>query len=80
MTAWEALRAASTLVVGTAWELLTSPKTGGAGLVINDGVHVEVAAMEVEATVADAAITAELADTAVVAEVSTAAIEVEVYE
>lgn len=39
MTAWEALKAASSLAIGTAWELLTSPKTGS-GTVLNDGYTV----------------------------------------
>lgn len=41
MTAWEALKAASSLAFGTAWELLTSPKTGS-GTVLNDGYAVSL--------------------------------------
>ena len=49
MSAWDALKAASSLLVGTAWELLTNPKTGGTGVVINDGYTVSLGeAMQLE--------------------------------
>lgn len=38
MTAWAMLLASSSLAVGTAWQLISSPKLGGGGLVVNDGV------------------------------------------
>ena len=44
MSAWDALLAASSLLVGDAWALITNPKTGGsgAGVVINDGYTVSL--------------------------------------
>jgi len=48
MTAWQKLLACSQLLAGTAWELISSPKTGSAGVVINDGVTVEVNTMDIE--------------------------------
>lgn len=43
MNAWQRLLAASSLAIGTAWDLITHPKTGGAGLVVNTGVTASVA-------------------------------------
>jgi hypothetical protein len=37
MTAWQRLLAASSLVLGTAWDLITHPKAGGAGVIVNNG-------------------------------------------
>lgn len=42
MTAWAKLLAASQLLAGTAWQLISSPKVGGAGLIVNDGVTAEI--------------------------------------
>lgn len=76
MTAWANLLAASALPSGTAWALLTNPKQGG--LVVNDGVAVEVVDMQVavevmlepvEATIEDNQIVVELDDVGIGAEV-----------
>lgn len=40
MTAWEALKAASRLAAGTAWQLLTNPRLGGQ--VVGDGVSASI--------------------------------------
>lgn len=58
MTAWSNLLAKSSIAVGTAWEHLTSILAGGSGVVVNDGVTVEVDEMTVEATVEDLSVDA----------------------
>lgn len=87
MTAWAKLLACSQLLAGTAWQLISSPKTGGTGLVVNDGVAVEieidaaqaeVADMQIEVAVNAAPVTAEVQQDAVAVEVATAPIEVEI--
>ena len=37
MNAWQRLLAASSLAVGTAWDLITHPNTGGSGSTYNTG-------------------------------------------
>lgn len=87
MTAWEKLLAASSLLAGTAWQLIGSPKTGGAGLVVNDGVAVELSdaslyaeiePMQIEVELAEPTVTVDLADMAITAEISPEPIEVEI--
>jgi hypothetical protein len=79
MTAWAALLAASSLSSGTAWQLLNSPRQGS-GVVVNDGIAAEVAAMEVVAEMQDAPTVAEVLDTAIDAVVTVGPIEVEISE
>lgn len=79
MTAWQKLLACSQLLAGTAWQLISNPKTGGAGVVMNDGISVEVASMEIDVEV-QAEIEVELQLNPVEVEVSTAPIEVEICE
>lgn len=43
MTAWTRLLAASSLAIGTAWDLITHPKTGGSGTVIVNGATIALA-------------------------------------
>lgn len=43
MTAWQRLLAASSLAIGTAWDLITHPKTGCAGTVVSNGATVSIA-------------------------------------
>lgn len=43
MNAWQRLLAASSLAIGTAWDLITHPKTGGAGTVISNGATASIA-------------------------------------
>ena len=38
MSAWAKLLATSSLAFGTAWDLITHPKTGGAGTIVVDKV------------------------------------------
>jgi len=42
MSAWAKLLAASSLAFGTAWDLITHPKTGGAGVVVSNGATITV--------------------------------------
>lgn len=78
VTAWELLRAASSLPSGTAWELLNSPKQGG--LVINDGVAVEVQEVLVEAIISTEMIEAIVDDNQIVVELDDTSLEAEVLE
>lgn len=80
MNAWEKLLAASQLTTGSAWDLLSNPKQGGAGLVINDGVAVEVAEMPVEVEVLLEQIEVALGDNTVIVEIEDREVEVEVIE
>ena len=79
MTAWAKLLACSQLASGTAWELISAPKTGGAGVIMNDGISVEIATMEIDVEV-PAEIEVGLQLSPVEVEVSTAPIEVEICE
>ncbi len=51
MSAWTKLLAASSLAIGSAWQLISSPRTGGSGVVVNNGV--QVADIRITTTVAD---------------------------
>ena len=76
MTAWARLLAASSLAIGTAWDLIMHPKTSGAGVVVNDGIEVAVASNSVVVEVSTDAYTAESA-MGVTVEVPSAQIAVE---
>jgi len=89
MSAWAKLLAASSLAFGTAWDLITHPKTGGA--TYNTGVAAElkdaslavnlldqsIAVTSLDATILaesfDIGVTAEACDDGVVVTVTTAA-------
>lgn len=43
MTAWQRLLAASSLAIGTAWDLITHPKTAGEMTVISNGATIAIA-------------------------------------
>lgn len=78
MTAWQKLLAASQLLAGTAWELISNPKTGtGGGVIVNDGVEVEISQEAVIAEIEPMDIELELEETSVKVEVVTENIEVE---
>lgn len=51
MTAWISLLAASQLLAGTAWDLITHPRIGGPVTIHNDGIAVSVADTAVTAVV-----------------------------
>lgn len=80
MTAWEWLKSRSSLLAGSAWDLLTHP-AAGSGVVINDGYFVEMTTMEVETTLLDTPVLVEVPDQSLTVEIpSTGAIEVEIAE
>ncbi len=62
MSAWTKLLAASSLAIGTAWELISSPRTGGTGVVVNNGAV---------AVIDDSALTVALTDSRMVVTVLT---------
>ena len=67
MSAWAKLLASSSLAFGTAWDLITHPKTGGSGVVVNNGCTVSIASNPVQVSIANDArqITLGYASTAV---------------
>lgn len=90
MNAWQKLLAASQLAAGTAWQLISNPKQGvGGGIIVNDGievelpestVEVEITTMQVEIEIAPAQFEVEIVDSTVEVELNTAPIEVEVTQ
>lgn len=52
MNAWQRLLAASSLAIGTAWDLITHPKLGGAGVIVNNGATIQLADGSVTASIA----------------------------
>ena len=79
MNAWQYLLSRSSILVGTAWEHLTSTLVVG-GLTVNDGIAVEVDEMTVEATVEDLAVAASVDLSPVEAQVEDNPIIAEVEE
>lgn len=77
MTAWIKLLAASRLSSGTAWQLISDPKAGG-GVIVSDGIAVDLADSPYEAEFQPMQIDVELSETAVAVEVADTAIEVEI--
>ena len=80
MTAWQRLAALSSLLTGTAWQRLTNPKTTGTGLVVNDGIDVEVDAMTFEIDMEYQAAVIEVAADELSVELNDETITVEVEE
>ena len=76
MNAWQRLLAASSLAVGTAWELLTHPRTGGTGVVVNTGAQADVNDRGLAMAVTDRAMSVIVADTAPLANVMDTALAV----
>ncbi len=62
MSAWTKLLAASSLAIGTAWELISSPRTGGTGVVVNNGAVAVIDDSALAVAIADAGMTIALAD------------------
>ncbi|OPZ07197.1 MAG: hypothetical protein BWZ07_03372 [Alphaproteobacteria bacterium ADurb.BinA280] len=77
MTAWTKLLAASAISAGTAWQLISSPKIG-TGVVINDGVSVELATQTLDVEVPEMQVEVELAAAPIEVEVAVVGIDVEV--
>lgn len=88
MTAWVKLLAASRRDSGTAWQLISDPKLGG-GLIVSDGIavdlsdspyEVEFEPMQIDVELSEAAVAVEVADTAIEVEISPETIEVEIQQ
>ena len=62
MNAWQRLLAASSLAIGTAWDLITHPKLGGAGTVYVEQIQATVLDDTTLATLQDDAIQARISD------------------
>lgn len=75
MSAWDTLVANSSLGSGTAWQHLAAQQ--GGGVVVNDGIAVEVVEMDVDVQLDDAVIEAALDDAPVEAVANDEVIEVE---
>ena len=80
MTAWQRLAALSSLLTGTAWQRLINPKTTGTGLVVSDGIDVEMDAMTFEIDLEDQAAAVEVAADEIAMELNDETITVEVEE
>lgn len=82
MTAWEALKAASTLTIGNAWQLLTHPKGGGGlvGTIISDGYFVEMPVTEIIAEVEEMNVEIQVDTQPVSVELQTDAVVVELVQ
>lgn len=76
MTAWAQLILHSTLPSGTAWSHLNAQESGGTGVVVNDGVSVELDEAPIEAEILMQDVDAEVQDEPVVVEVEDAPVEV----
>ena len=62
MSAWTNLLAASSLALGNAWDLITHPRTGGAGTVYVEQLQSAVADTVTAASVLDDAVQATVSD------------------
>lgn len=81
MTAWEILTSNSTLPSGTAWQHLNSQGGGGgSGVIVNDGIDVEVNTMNVEIELDASTLEIEAADAPVAVEFANESIVLEVEE
>ena len=80
MTAWQTLTANSTLLSGTAWQHLNNQTAGSGGVVVSDGINVEVNTMTVEIELDVSTLEITMADVPVVIEFSNESIVLEVPE
>lgn len=78
MTAWQILTANSTLPSGTAWQHLNNQ--AGGGVVVNDGIDVEVNTMNVEIELDVTVLEIEASDAPITVEFSNEPIVLEVEE
>lgn len=77
MTAWAQLILRSTLPSGTAWQHLNAQEAGGTGVVVNDGIAVELDFAPIDMEVLMQDVEAEVQDEPVVVEIEDAPVEVE---
>ena len=76
----EYLVAASSLPSGTVWDLITHPRTGGTGLVVNDGISVELSTMTFDVEIDEQGLVAQVIDEVPVIEINDNTIIIEVEE
>lgn len=67
MSAWSNLLAASSLAIGSAWDLITHPRTGGGGTTYNAGATATLNDMSLQVSVRNAAAVVSLLNIPVVA-------------
>ncbi len=70
MNAWTRLLAASSLAIGTAWDLITHPKTGSGATVYVEQIQSAVTDDTATAELQDATIQAQITDDAITSIVS----------
>jgi hypothetical protein len=78
MNAWDYLLASSSLTTGTAWDLLTHPKTGGGSILVHDAVGT-INDQSVSAVVNDLSVSAVVNDLSVSAVVNETTTHVGLY-
>ena len=76
MTAWNVLILNSTLPSGSAWDHLNAQQAGGTGVIVNDGIAVEIDFEPVALEVLLQDIEAEVADEPIVVEIEDAPVEI----
>lgn len=76
MTAWAQLLLHSTLPSGTAWAHLNAQEAGGAGVVVNDGIEIELDLDPLTLEVLMQDVEVEVADTPIVVEIEDSPVEV----
>ena len=79
MNAWQRLLAASTLTAGTAWGLITHPKLDS-GVIVNDGIEMEVEIMTMDAEIDDNEVTLDVNLESVEVQLSDNELTIEVEE
>lgn len=71
MSAWDKLLSASSLAIGTAWQLISSPKMGGSGaLIYIESINVAVLDDSVAASIADDTVLSTQTDNTITSAVS----------
>jgi len=74
MSAWTNLLAASSLAIGSAWDLITHPKTGGSGVIVNNGCTIALSTQAVNIALDNASRSVSIADGSMAVTVSDAPI------
>ena len=76
----QALLAASSLASGTVWDLITHPRTGGTGVVVNDGISVELSTMTFDVEIDEQGLDVQVIDEVPAVEINDNTIIIEVEE
>lgn len=74
MNAWQNLLAASSLTVGSAWDLITNPKIGGFGNIYNTGAEAIIDSSPIGVTISSA-VDVSIANTTLVVEINNTSVE-----